>query len=295
MTTIKCRAKNPAKCRVHGNFNVFATITNSHLAAKNLNDAKNNVDLASNLEELSEAKQLLKNDQKVYDSTLIGLSELKSVLSNPLKLSEITLAEKVELERRYEEATTYRNTILTTSPKLENVYSYYDETVEDHAIDSNKVPANLEQKKQLIQKLSKIAYGTPVVIKTKSGAILYDGAGDGLLPNDEKKKRYSFLVRPRGFIHGEPEDASISLKNSSINIPLNEVDEIHIMEKDTSTRSPFFKEDKTKTSPFWQVEGEGYSYFFEGEKADDTRWQEHKNSLLHLEPYKPKLINQVSL
>ena len=291
MSNIKCRAKNPATCRVHGVSNDFAVITNVNLATANLRESKTKCDFASNLEELSEAKQLHAKDQKSYDATVEGLRELNVAL---LGSRDLTYAEKTEIQLRLKEASAYRQELLASSSTLSPAYNYYDSVVAKHSTNSFVFSDDVAQKEKFVERLKGIPYTAPIVVKTKSGAILYDGAGDGLVPG--LKKRTSLFTKPLGFFNGNSENGYISLQNSGINIDLNDVAEIHTLNEDVTSNVPAIDGVVSSDSRFWQVSGDDYSYLFEGEpenpESNDNRWTESKRSTFALHPYNVKSIHR---
>jgi hypothetical protein len=314
MSTTICRAKNKATCRVHGVSNPMNVILNSVYAALNLNDAKKACDLASNLEELSEAKQLLAHDQKVYDSTAKGREELRDQMRK-----QNTFAEELELKRRLDESLAYGKEILENNPVLKESYTGFNNLVHDAAKESYVFDGTDSSYEDAYLGLKDVPYGTSVAIKTLSGSLIYDRAGDGLVPEANHRNFWNKLSR-KGFVHTFNErsnHALVSLKNSSYSVPFQEIAEIHVLRGDhfvlrgiedelKLTGSKVKSEDDKKEPSVWTVEGSDYYYQVHGSSSSTLEsevekglisnvWEEGSTGGVKLVPYKPKTIQRINV
>jgi hypothetical protein len=305
-----CRAKNKATCRVHGVTNATAVILSPSLAASNLIESKKACDLASNLEELSEAKQLLAHDQKAYDATSAGRHELFVEKYKPH-----TFAEELEIKRRFEEAVAYRKEIIENNPVLKPGYEAFKSFVEDNATQSFVFDNTDDSYNQSYRVLREVPYGTPVAIKTLSGSIIYDGAGDGLIPGIKRDSFFSKLSKG-SFVRaesGQPRHSRVSLQNSSMGLSLAEVAEVHVLKDGAfskgvpevlKTSGDAVTSNAAKNKPsVWAVSGDGYYYQIQGSAKEtwkDTKksepadmWQEHP--MTPFVPYRAIKTEQIDI
>lgn len=275
MTTTKCRAKTPATCRVHGTNNPVNAILDYKLAASYLRASKKAVALATNLGELSEAKELVMHDQKVYDSTLQGQDELKNKMQ-PWQNSRPALSEILEYESRYAEAKAFRKEVLAKDPAHIESETKFNNFVKDNAEASYDI--NVADRKTIyenIKKIEQLPYGTPVALKLANGGYIYDKAGNGYKNGSPGVIGKIFNYKER-FIQtqwgDEADRVNISLASSNTLFPLKEVSEIHVLKPDAYKKgfSQFlnshatFDVDEGRDNAKWAVEGKEYYYELEG-------------------------------
>jgi hypothetical protein len=242
-----------------------------------LRSSKKEVDLATTLEQLSEAKQLVNFDQLVYDSTLEGQEELRSKLRNNVHL--MPLSEKTECQLRIKEGAAYRNTVLAESAVHIESAEKFAKITENATQSFTELKSNNDYQ-NVINSLRDLPYGTPIAIRSKNGAYIYDGAGTGLVPSAEikrsKQKRnfFSRLSDGPGFIkqwshHQSAAEAAISLEHSSMVFGLGNVESIHVLPE----RAKFedvknsHAVESTGAEPYhsrWGIKGDGYYYELEG-------------------------------
>lgn len=303
MTDYKCRAKNPATCRVHGSPNPMTALMNFNVAFANLRNSKKAAELATNLEELSEAKQLVYFDQKVYDATLAGKAELDEKLK-PWRDPRPTLSEELEYRARKAEGEAYRNEMLAGNKAFAASEESFAKITGENAIASYTLN-DKQSVNAAINALWNLPVGTPVAIKTKSGGYLYGGAGDGLSPEANRNtflnKRYRgrFLQKAEASISGE---AFISLKNSSLDFRLKDVKEIHVLKADTfkdgmsAVYNPYStKAEETSAYSRYGIEGEGYYYELEGNSNERQAWREGgaQGDGVYLDPYNVTTVSKI--
>ena len=300
MSTKICRARKPEKCRVHGNSNPINVILNPVLASNNLNSSKKACDLASNLEELSEAKQLLAHDQKVYDATSNGRRELVNAMYRPKSFSD-----EIELKRRLDESVKYRKEIVENNAALKPSYEAFDTLVSTAGEESYVLDGSKTAYDKAYQELKKLPYGTPVAIKTLSGSILYDGAGDGLIPEANRNNFFNKIVKS-GFViahDSRTKEASVGLKNSSMSFSISEIAEIHVLKENTfssgipehlkTVGKEINSPDTMENPSVWSIEGNEFYYQLQGSLKSDI-WQEGQTSMT-LNPYKATSIKHINL
>lgn len=288
----KCQAKNPATCRIHGTYNPARIVTNPIVAAQNLNKSHRLTETATTFEELQEIKQQIRQDQNLYDATISGLKELQRNIQN--KSWTLPLAEELDLKKRYEEALTKREEILKESPAWKEAYETYDNYVAAHGSHKYTIdPTDPE----LQNKLNQIPPGSPIMLKTHAGSIIYDSAGDGFLPGT----KHNILTKnSRKFANG----LGISLKNSGVGVPYEEIKEIHTLTDMYGQFSfPPTAESQTENQKntdhgVWAIEGKEYSYQFEGSRTT-THTNKKGDTIqtwswegLQIEPYNPLNITR---
>lgn len=320
-TSNKCRAKDPSTCRVHGSPVAAAleAIVNHRVALSNLDRSKRSLTTVTTLEEMSEAKQLIDHDQKVYDSTFAGQSDLRRKIKPWFNDSSPTVAEKIEAQTRLKEAKAYREQVLAQSPTMVESQNNFTQITAD-AEQSFVGLSNNESYQPVIDSLKKLPKGTPIAIKLKNGGYIYDTAGNQTAPeyaNKEKKNLLEKIAYGRNqFIDywnkEDNERAGLSLSNSGVLIPLSSVSEIHVLPKSSFnaklTKAVNSKAVPCKFSGFssaegkrWGIKGEGYYYEIEGGNNSDTHntglntgvWSSSQS--VFIKPWKPSEILEVKM
>ena len=286
-TTTPCRANIPSNCRVHGSKNPIDAISNPVLAYKNLRSSKKEVDLATTLEQLSEAKQLVNFDQLVYDSTLTGQEELIDKLRN--HSYQAPLSEKTECQFRIKESIEYRNKILKESPAHIESNENFTKAVANATQSFTNLNSASDYQK-VINSLRGLPYGTPIAMRMKNGSYIYDGAGNGLIVSEgikrskQKRNFFSKLTDGPGFIRQWKDQpapqAAISLEHSSMSFGLGSVESIYVLPertkvenvKNSHTVEPNGNEAYHSR---WGIKGDGYYYELEGieKSGDDGYWE----------------------
>jgi hypothetical protein len=275
MTTTKCRAKTPATCRVHGTNNPVNAILDYKVAASYLRASKKTVALATNLEELSEAKELVMHDQMVYDATLQGQDELKTKMQ-PWQTPRPALSEILEYESRYAEAVAFRKETLANDPAHAESETKFNDFVKENVEASYDI--NVKDRKTIynnIKKLEELPYGTPVALKLQNGGYIYDKSGNGYKNGSSGVLGKIFNAKGR-FIQtqwgDEADRVNMSLASSHTLFPLKEVSEIHVLKPD-AYKNGFSQFQNSHTSSDiddgrdnarWAAEGKEYYYELEG-------------------------------
>lgn len=314
-TTVKCRAKNPATCRVHGSISQVSIIQNPDIAFRNYAQSQKAVDKATNLEELAEAKELVEHDKTAYDATLSGLSDLR------LKYWEAkrngSYADKLKVELDYEKALKFRQDSLMASPAYAESQAIFNDFVQQNAEKSYVFNQGFEtdddaKKLNEIAKLN-IPYQTPLAIKLKNGSVIYDGAGNGY--NNGKVGWESKLFGPKPGFTGTMDSGSsrpdtISLEHSRVLINTPEIAEIHILKPGSKdlvnsiTNSHETEKPSPATYQRYAVTGKGYRYEMETTRmVEKTTKKGEKfahpdtlsNALIGVEVETPEKISVIKL
>lgn len=315
-TTVKCRAKNPATCRVHGSISQVSVIQNPDTAFRNYEQSQKAVDKATNLEELAEAKELVEHDKTAYEATLAGLSDLRSKYWSSYRND--SYADKLKVELDYERALKFRQDSLMASPAYAESQATFNDFVQQNAVKSYVFNSGLEMGDEDVKKFNEIAklnipYQTPLAIKLKDGSVIYDAAGNGYNNGKINWEAKLFGAKP-SFTNTMDKDSkrpdTISLEHSRVLINTPEIAEIHVLKPGSKdlvnniTNSHETEKPSTATYQRYAVTGKGYRYEMEttrmvekttkkGEKF--ARPNEISSALIGVEIENPEKISVIKL
>lgn len=315
-TTVKCRAKNPATCRVHGNISQVFIIQNPETAFRNYEQSKQAADKATTLEELAEAKELAEHDKTAYNATLSGLSDLERKHWSATRTG--SYAENLKIQLDYEKATKFREESLMTSPAYAESQATFNNFVQQNAEKSYILTNTLKPTKEDTEKLNEIAklnipYQTPVAIKLKDGSVIYDGAGNGY--NNGKAGWEAKLFGPKpGFTSNVDKNSTqpdtISLEHSRILINTSRIAEIHILKPGSKelihTLNNSHETDKPSSATFqrYAITGKGYRYEIESTRMVERTTKKGEkyvrpdtltSSIVPVEVENPEKVNIIKL
>lgn len=231
-----CQAKNPATCRVHGTFDPNTAILNHKVLKDNITDTEKRKKTATSIVELEEINEQMKQDEELYYQSLQGLEELAEYIRTNEKLTAI---EKIKLRNQLAEAYEGRRNRLEQQTELKPLYDNYKSFIAEQAAEETFSPNSAktdEEKQQILQQLQNIEPGTPLAVKTKLGAIIYDTAGHGLIEGANPNNLLNKMVK-RGFMEPFSKDdyreAAISFTHSNTYMNIGYVQEITVLKPGT--------------------------------------------------------------
>ena len=309
-TQIKCRAKNPSTCRVHGSVSPISLLYNPKQAYQNVLESQKTVNLASNLEELSEAKQLVAHDEIVYYSTLKGKADLMTAYWAAKQSG--SYQNELQTLAKIQESQEYRNKVLSENPAYIESENNFNGFVKQYAEESYVIKSEA-QRDEVFEKLKNLPYGTPIAIKTKNNGFIYDGAGNGYTDGKVSKIATKLLGLKPSFtssLDGKSGAEAISLQHSHVALYTTQVDEIHVLKPEAA--NVYGTVSNTNESVFGQnigtnssservvVAGKGYRYEVEGKFQDfsenDTKRLDIKGGPLeHFTFHEPGYVAQVKM
>jgi hypothetical protein len=233
-TSTKCRAKNPSTCRVHGSPNVrMNALMSPQISYNNLLSSQKKTALATNLEELAEAKEFEFHDITAYNATLSGLEDLKKA-----SYHTETFADKLKNDALIKEAVEYRASVLRTSPVFQESENTFNSFVKENAKHSYEITTltDRDEMRDVWGRIgSQTPVGTPIAIRTKSGNFIYDTAGNGYI--DAKLPKLAKLFGDSGsFLRHDTATPFYSLKNAGRAQHGDEIAEIHILKPGTEAK-----------------------------------------------------------
>lgn len=269
MNNIKCRAKNPASCRVHGTVSLLPIVNNSRQAAYLLIQSQKNVETVTTLEEMEEAKAILAKDQELFDMSIKGLASLR--IGMVASANDYITKETSRI--RLGVALTARHKLLSETPELQESYRNYEYFVKENGVTAPIQLGESETQKEwkeISSQLHAIQPGTPLALKTVTGEIIYDTAGDGLVSHAKRTKLDKLFNNLKFYRTDDYSNGSISLANSNSRINVSDIKEITplksgsfdngIPEKLKSKGTSENIIDANITNKITGVEGDGYYY-----------------------------------
>jgi hypothetical protein len=281
-TSTKCRAKNPSTCRVHGSPNVRMNALMSPQASyNNLLSSQKRTALATNLEELAEAKELEFHDVTAYNATLSGLEDLKKASYHTK-----TFADKLKNDALVKEAVEYRASVLRSSPVFQESENRFNSFVKENAKHSYEITTlnDRDEIKSVWARIgSQTPVGTPLAIRTKSGNFIYDTAGNGYI--DAKLPKIAKLFGDSGsFLRYDTTTPVYSLKNTNMSSPGDEIAEIHILRPGSEAKfgdltnshamynNPKYSQEEGRHS----ISGDGFHYEIDGTNKKAANGSEYE-------------------
>lgn len=188
----RCRAKEPARCRVHGTsrdalFTAERVLFDSKGAAQALAQAKASLDTpggATSWDDHAVKLEVREGAQEAYDASPDGRASLRRAL-----FEAKDEAARAGVQLRIARAERTREELLASNPTLQKLDGVFDSTQDASVKTLTSFPATAEGLETLRSELGDVPHGAPIAVKLHNGEYVF-----GRVPNAPRGKVASMLL-----------------------------------------------------------------------------------------------------